>query len=106
MPSGSPPYTLDGRDRVLDWLAATDDPTRRNALLLWLRMVCLEPDDFTTATFRHGITGRLFSYADVPSAQTRVTFVRFDAPVRAVRVVDINDADYDDGSSSDDDEYG
>lgn len=94
MPAGSPPYTLDNTPVIWSWLERTADAERRDRLLVWLRAVCHDPEMFATGQYLNVATGRSFFLADIPEAHTRVTYIVFKTPVRAVRILRIDDDDY------------
>lgn len=86
---------LSGQNRVLDWCALTSDPDRRDALLLWARLVCEDPDSVTTGYMASSTRpGREIRYADVPGAATRVTFALHDTPAYCVHILIIDDVSY------------
>jgi hypothetical protein len=96
VPTHIGPRHLFGTAHVLDWIAATPDPARREALLRWLGLVCKHPHSFTSDIYvdaaRPGaqVRGR----ADVPIARTRVTFIVGDYSVRHVRIMNMDNASY------------
>ena len=73
----------------------TSDPQRREALLLWARLVCSDPDSFTTGLMESRTRpGREIRYADVPDAATRVTFALYDTPAYCVHILIIDDVSF------------
>jgi hypothetical protein len=76
---------------VWDWLTAHDDADRRQAMLTWLAAVAIDPEMVAHGSFHAG-NGRQFMYAFIPVARTVAVFVVLDVPVRAVRLIEFNDA--------------
>lgn len=85
------PRAVDPQRFVWDWLSAHDDADRRQALLAWVAAVAIDPDGVANGSFDAG-NGRRFMFAFVPVARTVAVFVVLDVPVRAVRLVEFNDA--------------
>lgn len=88
-----PRYTVDRTDRVFDW-SANVDGARFDAMLVWLRAVSIDPVMASTGFVENVPRVRSFYFADVPVAETRVTYQVVDLPARCVRILRIDDEDY------------
>lgn len=63
-------------------------------MLRWVQLVAIDPDYVTTGLIVKGGTARNMRYSDVPVARTRVLFIAFDAPVRCISIIDVDDGSY------------
>jgi hypothetical protein len=93
MPPGSPRYRLSGENRIFDWVAGVD-PARADALYTWARAVCIDPEMATTGYVTNAARRRQMNFADVPGAQTRVTFIVATPQYLVVHIIAIDDASY------------
>jgi hypothetical protein len=91
-----PDYTIDPIERVLDWLSVTADPERRDALLRWTRAAMIDPGMVTHGELipQHRRSIHRVYFSDIPGANTRVSFIVVDLPVRCIRILAIDDASY------------
>jgi hypothetical protein len=87
-------YGLSGMAVVAEWLAATEEPDRRDALMVWLKAASIDPHMATSHRVERRIDGQVrgfFSVAVIERARCVVTFVAADAPIRALVIVRISD---------------
>lgn len=73
-------------------MSQTSEPVRREKLMLWLSIVVKDP-----LMVSHGVVerpdrpSRRVYLADVPGANTRVSFLIVELPARCVHILDIDD---------------
>lgn len=88
-------FGLSGSAHVTEWLARTENPFRREKLLLWLKWVCVDPEMLTTGYYQHNHKPQMvMNYSDVPGADTRVSFLVRDIPSMCIHILDISDGHY------------
>lgn len=76
-----------GTHRLDEWLARTDDPGRRESMLIWLKAASISPDSVITDTIDRVIDGRLcgrMHVSLVPGTSCVVTWTVTKAPVRSL----------------------
>lgn len=88
------PRQVSNRDVLFDWLAHTEEPERREAMLTWLQAACIDPLAVSHGFFQRTPTSRRkVHFAHVEPARATVTFIIGDVPALVLHLLSIDDDD-------------
>jgi hypothetical protein len=88
------PYGLSRVSVAEEWLARTEEAERRDALLVWMKAVSLDPPMATSHRIARMVGGKqrgFFNVAVIEAARCVVTFSVSEMPVRAITLLRIYD---------------
>jgi hypothetical protein len=87
--------SISNTEVVYNWLERIDAPERRDAFLAWLKAVVANPTDVPHRSLRRSGYRQWLYFADVPVADTRVTFLLSrEFPALIIHIIDLNDESF------------